>query len=290
MLLICHVILEDNVIKGSYNRQRSLKVCQHRPSSVVIGIVVVQLCFQWLNSKISHFYLNHTLLLSLKQKACHAVTLKISNQLNIFHTHTHTHTHIQKKNPFRSVSKEISLVWQLICSKIIPIKFFFHAFFLYSCIFKNICIAELYVCQNYVHVKNMCMFEIYVCQKYMHIRNICACQKYMHVRNKCMLEIHARWKYIHIRNTHVCQKYMDVRNICMSQIYTCQKYVHVQNICILEIYMHVKNMHTRNINACPKYICMLPIYARIFRNIKQLNVFCRFSWLVLFGDENMKLF
>ena len=28
------------------------------------------------------------------------------------HTHTHTHTHIQKKkNPFRSVSKEISLVW-----------------------------------------------------------------------------------------------------------------------------------------------------------------------------------
>ena len=61
---------------------------------------------------------------------------------------------------------------------------------------------------------------------------------------------------------------MHIRNI-----YACQKY-----------------MHTRNINACRKYICMLQIYARIFRNIKQLNVFCRFSWFVLFGDENMKLF
>ena len=70
----------------------------------------------------------------------------------------------------------VAYLWQNSC------QFFFSCIvFVHSCIFRNICIWELYTYENYMHVRNICVLEIHACQKYMHVNNICmsiiyACQ------------------------------------------------------------------------------------------------------------------
>ena len=86
MVLVCHVILQDHVIKGSCNFMGGNPSWQviALPSLVAIAVLVVEKCLVQLKGKVSHALaqIRHYCL-PLKHMACHVHTHEISIRRHI---------------------------------------------------------------------------------------------------------------------------------------------------------------------------------------------------------------